>query len=552
MGAGGLIQDLFVSFTRVPRALTPPALWSLIDGVGRSVGLFPLEVPAITVEQVPEAVIIARADGRIATANSRAATLFGRNVAELAEMTLAALFRVVPAKNGSEGFELLGSRQDGQEFYADVHAHIISRAAPGDTVIAVVRDMAAKHVAEDRHNADERRLRLALETGQIGTWEVDVQASTAEWDERLHRMFGLAPRSFRGTIEAFLELVHSDDRAKVADSIMRATQEAEPFELDFRAMLPDGRTRYMSSRADVIRDERGRAARIAGVCTDVTERVYAQQRLQRAHDELERRVSERTEDLNRSIQELDDFAHIVSHDLKEPLRGIHNYARFIIEDEKGELGDKARHRLDRISYLANRMNDLVDSILENARVGHLAIEPDVDVRVLVADVVATLDALLAENKVKLHLAAVFPAVACDRQRVAEVFRNLVTNAIKYNDKSEKIIEVGCTDAGMLPGPAFYVRDNGIGIEAAHFRSVFDMFRRLHGRDEFGGGTGAGLAIAKKIVELHGGRMWVESTVGEGSTFFFTVGNRAQAAVPSSLDRTLPVVIGGNDGGTQRR
>ena len=543
MGTGGLLQDWVASFTRVPRALTPPALWSLIDGVGRSVGLFgpETETPSITIQEVPEALLIARSDGRVALANARAAALFGRGVGELADMPLDALFRVSRSTNGDDAFELLGARQNGDEFYADVHAHILSTQAPGDTVIAVVRDVTARHTAERRHRADERRLRLALDTGKIGTFEVDVQSSTAVWDERSHGMFGLPPGAFRGTIEAFLELVHSDDRAKVADFILRATQEAEPFELDFRAVLPNDTTRYMSSRADVIRDERGRAARIAGVVTDVTERVNAQLRLQRAHDDLERRVSERTEDLNRSIRELDDFAQIVSHDLKEPLRGIYNYARFIREDEEGKLGDDTRQKLDRISYLANRMNDLVDAILESARIGHLDVEAGVDVGTVVADVVTTLDALFAEGNVKVRVADGFPAVVCDRQRIAEVFRNLLTNAIKYNDKSEKLIEVGCTNVDGQPSPVFFVRDNGIGIEPAYFTSIFEMFKRLHGRDAFGGGTGAGLAIAKKIIELHGGRIWVESKVGEGATFFFTLGNR----VTEALRRISEARLGAN-------
>src|SRR6185295_8086704 len=145
---------------------------------------------------------------------------------------------------------------------------------------------------------------------------------------------------------------------------------------------------------------------------------------------------------------------------------------------------------------------------ESARIGHLNVESDVDVGAAVTDVVTTLDALLAEGNVKVRVADWFPAVVCDRQRIAEVFRNLLTNAIKYNDKSEKLIEVGCMSVEGQHSPVFFVRDNGIGIEPGYFTSIFEMFKRLHGRDAFGGGTGAGLAIAKKVVELHGGRMWV--------------------------------------------
>ena len=123
-----------------------------------------------------------------------------------------------------------------------------------------------------------------------------------------------------------------------------------------------------------------------------------------------------------------------------------------------------------------------------------------------------------------------PSVECDSVRITEVFRNLITNAVKYNDKPEKWIEIGFqhngqTDTGdhvSKNGLVFYIRDNGIGIREKHQKSVFRIFKRLHARDKYGGGTGAGLTFVKKILERHGGRIWLESTFGEGTTFYFTV------------------------------
>ena len=116
-----------------------------------------------------------------------------------------------------------------------------------------------------------------------------------------------------------------------------------------------------------------------------------------------------------------------------------------------------------------------------------------------------------------------PKMRCDQARVGEIFRNLITNAIKYNDKPEKWIEIGVQNGGgALPLYVFYVRDNGIGIRPNHLESIFRIFKRLHGRDRYGGGTGAGLTIVKKIVERHGGDIWVNSEPGEGTTFYFTL------------------------------
>jgi chemotaxis family two-component system sensor kinase Cph1 len=137
--------------------------------------------------------------------------------------------------------------------------------------------------------------------------------------------------------------------------------------------------------------------------------------------------------------------------------------------------------------------------------------------------VDSLDINLKEAGIELRIPRRLPTVRADRARVGEIFYNLIVNAMKYNDKERKWIEVGFLDTEEGHPPVFYVRDNGIGIQAKHFDSVFRIFKRLHGRDKYGGGTGAGLTIVKKIIERHSGKIWVESTYGEGTTFYFTLG-----------------------------
>ncbi|MEE8576587.1 MAG: ATP-binding protein, partial [candidate division Zixibacteria bacterium] len=250
---------------------------------------------------------------------------------------------------------------------------------------------------------------------------------------------------------------------------------------------------------------------IGGISTDITDRVRM---------EAELRI--KTDELQRSNEELDEFAYIASHDLKEPLRGISNYAAFVLEDYADRLDNDGKSKLETLSVLARRLDSLIDSLLYFSRLGrakHAVRETNLNE--VLEGVFERLRFSLDEANVSVRIPKQLPTIECDAVRVAEVYTNLITNAIKYNDKGDKWMEIG-VDRSDESRSVFYVRDNGIGIKPNHIESVFKMFKRLHGRDKYGGGTGAGLAFVKKIVERHGGRIWVESTFGVGTTFYFTL------------------------------
>ncbi|MBI5427113.1 MAG: HAMP domain-containing protein [Nitrospinae bacterium] len=326
-----------------------------------------------------------------------------------------------------------------------------------------------------------------------------------------------------------------------------------------------------------------------GELADSFNRMTAQ--LQKSYAE----IGKANEDLARSNKELDDFAYIVSHDLKEPLRGIHNYSIFVKEDYYDKLDDDGKAKLDTLVRLSQRLEDLIDNILYYSRAGRSALTLfPADLNQVVEDVLEGLQVMIEENNVEIRVPRPLPTVDCDKTRAIEIFYNLLTNAMKYNDKSCKWVEIGFIDPkekeGESPRPplqggappasapgkrpavtgqapfdkeanppsppfdkggtsspplvkgaggilqeeggigsrpslgsrVFYVRDNGIGIPEKHFESIFRIFKRLHGKDKFGGGTGVGLTIVKKLVELHHGGIWVESARGEGTTFYFTL------------------------------
>ncbi len=234
--------------------------------------------------------------------------------------------------------------------------------------------------------------------------------------------------------------------------------------------------------------------------------------------------------LERSNKELDDFAYIASHDLKEPLRGIHNHSRFLLEDNQEKLDPDSVKRLTRLVHLSQRMEHLINDLLYFSRIGRqeLAIQPT-DLNEVVCDIEMTLEVFLEERGARIAVPQALPKITCDKTRVAELFRNLITNGVKYNDAPEKVIEIGFEPEHPLPNRSFsrdvfYVRDNGRGIASQFYDDIFRIFKRLQARkDGEEEGTGVGLTFVKKIVERHGGRIWVESEIGKGSAFYFTLG-----------------------------
>ena len=235
-------------------------------------------------------------------------------------------------------------------------------------------------------------------------------------------------------------------------------------------------------------------------------------------------MSKLNAELERSNFELDSFAYIAAHDLKAPLRGIHNYSHILIESYGEQLDGDGQEKLQTLMRLTQRMESLIESLLYYSKIGRGELmRTEVNLTSLVNETLEMMQMRLQESNAQVHINGALPNLHADSVMIREVFENLIGNALKYNDKGSRTVEVGQlnTDAGAS-APIFYVRDNGIGIEEKHHSDIFRIFRRLHGREQYGGGVGAGLTITKKIVERHGGRIWVQSTPGAGTTFYFTL------------------------------
>jgi PAS domain S-box-containing protein len=253
-------------------------------------------------------------------------------------------------------------------------------------------------------------------------------------------------------------------------------------------------------------DAVGKPTQFVAIRADITERKRAQ--------ELQSQLMGELKEIN---EQLNQFAYVVSHDLKAPLRAISSLADWLVTDYGDKVGEAGREQFTMLLGRTKRMNALVDGILRYSRVTRQHEERvSVDINQLLREVC---DLLFPPPGIVLHIAPGLPTLQCERTRLTQVFENLISNAIKYMGKPEGEIFVGCEEAGAQW--KFHVRDTGPGIEEKYYEKIFQIFQTLAARDERES-TGIGLAIVKKTIELSGGRVWVESKIGEGSTFYFVL------------------------------
>ena len=326
------------------------------------------------------------------------------------------------------------------------------------------------------------------------------------WNEGATDLFGYAPHDIVGEP---VDLLLANDRVEEINGLLDRVMKPErlgQFETTMRTKT--GMSIPVSVRFSPIRDASGDVVGSSAVLRDVVARKHEEISLRRRSAELER-----------SNAELEQFAQVIAHDLQEPLRTMKGFADLIEKDAGDALDEHTVALLDRIVQGANRMQELVADLLDYARAGTQQIPSDVvSCEEVLASALADLGAAISERDVVVSHDEL-PLVRGDRVTLTEVFENLIGNAMKFHGRELPVIHVGAERRG--PDWCLWVRDNGIGIGSRFAERIFEPFRRLHTRDEYSG-TGIGLAICRKIVERHGGRIWMESEPDKGSTFFFTL------------------------------
>lgn len=261
---------------------------------------------------------------------------------------------------------------------------------------------------------------------------------------------------------------------------------------------------------------------ICMVASDLTEQTRAREGIQRLNEELEQRVSERTEQLRTANTDLESFNYGVAHDLRSPLRHIQGFADILVNDSESKLGEKGRHSLDLIVRETARMEKLIQALLGLSRLGQQILQPHkADLNRLLQEVIEGLASDLRGRQVQWNIQQL-PTTRCDPALMKILFTNLLTNALKFTRRlPEAVIDVGSeTQDGET---VFRVCDNGVGFNMKYADKLFGIFQRLHSSEEFEG-TGVGLATVKRVVQKHGGRIWAKGELDKGASFYFTLGS----------------------------
>ena len=317
------------------------------------------------------------------------------------------------------------------------------------------------------------------------------------------------------------EFFFEEDRAFVRDEFVPRVLRDGQGETEIRLRhFKTGEAIWMIYNAFVLRDLHGEPSALATVSRNITERRRAEQEVQQLNADLERRVAERTLQLEQANKELEAFSYSVSHDLRAPLRAVSGFSQIVLEDYAPQLPEEAKQHLQTICDGAQRMGALIDDLLAFARLSRLPLNKrTVDVGRQVRDALSELESDHTGRALELRVGEL-PACHGDPALLKQVWLNLLSNALKYSkNRVPAVIEVGSTlELGEV---VYFVRDNGTGFDMRYANKLFGVFQRLHRQEEFAG-TGVGLAIVHRIVNRHGGRIWANALPDQGATFSFTL------------------------------
>jgi len=414
--------------------------------------------------------------------------------------------------------------------------HYVLKPINYDDLFAVIdkilEQILLKRLLRDQNrriSESERQLAVAQRIAHLGSWQWDLSDGAMRWSDELFRIFGFEPQAIPVSYQAFLERIHPRDREHLAKALQEAVELRHPVGSHFcRIVRPDGSTRILRVKAEVILDGKGQPVSLIGTSHDVTEMKHAEEKIRSLTDELERRVVQRTSLLQASIKELETFSYVVSHDLRAPIARLEGFCRALLEDCSDCSNKNCRTYAERAERVVRQVKNIIDAFnnLSHYAKCKLVIE-DVDLSAVAWGIAAWFSQTEPDRVVNFAIADHL-LVRGDARLLQIAMEHLIGNAWKFTSrKAEARIEFGCSVQGGTP--VYFVRDNGAGFNMKYVDKLFKPFQTIHSPGEYTwNGTAIGLATVHSIILRHGGRIWAEGEVDKGATFYFTLEEKPEA------------------------
>jgi PAS domain S-box-containing protein len=367
----------------------------------------------------------------------------------------------------------------------------------------VLEDITDKKKAEEQLRNLSGRLQLALKATRVGIWDWDIVNNFTIWDDEMFKMYDVDRNNYTTITSEWESAVHPDDLSRVKEEIEAAVNGEREFDSEFRVIWKDKSIHHIKAHALVQRDVNGKALRMIGTNEDITEQKLAEEEILQ---------------LNRN---LDQFANITAHDLQEPIRMVSGFLGLLEKKYDNVLDEQGKSYVFRAKDGADRMSILIRDLLEYSRSGNKTAKKEpVNLNQVMDLVNKDMSIVMSDTGAKLHVPPSLPTVTGTQSALYRLFLNLISNGIKFR-KKDTAPEIWLTFEEESDHWRFTLQDNGIGVKEEDQPKLFNAFQRLHRRDEYPG-TGLGLVTCKKIVEVHGGRIWMTSEYGKGTAFHFTL------------------------------
>jgi two-component system CheB/CheR fusion protein len=497
----------------------------------------------VIIENSMNAFLLTNSNGDILDSNNAACKMFGYTKEEFKTLNRRDVLEVTDPrfmlalqhrkKTGHMKGEVTGIKHNGERFLLEFTSTAFFDANGEEKISSLLNDITLRKQQEEILLKSNERFTHVTKATFDAIWDWDVQSQQLYLGDGFEELFGYHVQNNLGDFSTWYSHIHPEDKERVIQSRLNKIihRDESTWKDEYRYIRADDSVAYISDRGVLLRNNNS-TYRMIGAMQDVTELKENEI----AINELNKALEKRAEELATSNEELERFAYVASHDLQEPLRMVSSFLQLLQKKYESQLDETAQKYIEYAVDGAERMKALILDLLEYSRISsYKEAHAHIDLNELIAKTLHTLKPVTDEAQASIVVPDL-PQVYGNKSHLTRLFQNLISNALKYRSVSNPVIEIGYKEKS--DAWEFFVKDNGIGIEPKYFEKIFIIFQRLHSRNEYNG-TGIGLAICKKVVEMHGGKIWVESSK-TGSKFYFTISKShvPNTAIPENSYREV--------------